>query len=512
MVTILSPLSSGQEGRPIQSSQKCVHESKDIKAQSTMLAVLSFILAGLSIALLVLMTPLTFAIAVPAVVILAVASLVCLVISCQLCVHKCNKIELNSTSSPERTLIENIEPQNLEINDEDEDEEFFLAPEWPLSEHSYTLDFRALYESNVFTTQPRVNFPESFSQNIAAKLSSAMNGLSTIIERHIQHEPVITSKEIGSLFFSTIHRWRSTPASCVAFDFRDLFSEPESGIAWLCFALKTPSAFNNFSKFLAKAKSWFYLQTIQQERFYCPIGFGVLVNCFLTGWIFPSEKSKITCLQAIDELPISQGEKVHLTELLDSGDVINALVSSYRYQNLPWESNENEFLDARCDLWSPSMYRQHFLPYHPSADQNCNNHIVDAVRMFSSSCASTWLYQLSAGKRFKALHEHIRNVWNTHFEFLATGPGALSTIITVFSELYKDASLQEKIKNLLPHGLSSGLEKFLSNLFLGAQTTGILTEEHVASLGEALACSPTIVQTMIQERLLAPTLLGKALA
>lgn len=553
MLTSLQLISS--EGSFPQQMRSC---PKIAKAQSVALTILGLVLISFSIVQLSLLTPLTYAIGLAIAATLALTSLLCFVLAFLSCMRKEPK-KLDEATLPDDTasletipsfsddkeswlptFISKPDPSSIPIEKTEDDETLSFitvstpTPTPPISRQpsedlvedfelvepmggvgrslikylNPSINISQLYESKFFSSAKKIECSLDFMKLIQQSVADVFSGVATLYARCLEDKDVISLSEVGTLFLHKIHHWKTNPLSKIITGAQSLFSSSTSGTAWLCAALRQPKLFEELSYCLSCITTWHVEKLDAGLSMQGLLSCGSLMNSFLCGWTMPTSMARANVLLALNNLSLPPKDCREIVEALDSGNVLGALVMAYRSQNLPFSTNENTLAQDGFSLWSPRYYCSTF---EAQANPECLLQVTQVTKQFSAACPSSLLSLLSSGKNLSILQTAFNGVWNAHADFIITAPGTLSVLIAVLSEAYKNPDLQRKLKSLLPSGTAAPLGNFLSCLFLGAQTTGLLTEEHLLALSESLLCPVSAVQTMINEQILIPTLLEKML-
>lgn len=462
------------------------HSKKSASICSTALTIAGLILGGLSIVQLILATPLTLASSIITVVALAVTALLCLVAAC---VIRCK--------APKKELVK---PEVHEIK---------IQPQTqaPVAKAKYLkpgLNLRQAYNEGVFKTPTNVPFTVGFSLEMTEKFSRALRSLNEVLIRVIRHEDIAPQEEIGPLFLSKMHQPKTSSLSNLIFNAQEVLSAPLSGSAWLCHSFVNPAGFRDFAKCLSSlTKLLTSTSSIQSKS---PsrevVAMGTLLNCFLCGWALPTQEAALEVLSSLSLLPVSQDKKEDILKELDAGNILGALLLAYRYQNVQVkEIEELDFLEDPYTLWSPAERRKEApLP----VDDSCLARVRDSVHAFASTCPTSL-------DNFLELRTQLKDIYAGHSNFITSCPGALSATIATLVALHDEPVLQEKLRLALPVELVESVERTLSFVLLGSLTTGIMTEEHLALIGEALGCGSEVAEVMVKNKSAVTILLEKML-
>lgn len=340
----------------------------------------------------------------------------------------------------------------------------------------------------------------------------------------------VTTGEILSMFTPPIFGRDNHPVLSITYSGKDAFSSEIYGAFWLHDALKDPEKLEKLLDVIRVLKMSNLSLRTQEEQLVAYTASLVTFNVLLSGWCLCNQNLASNIVGSVQALRISEEDKMMVLEMLNSGNVLGALVFVHGDRNpevkalmrindldpegnpLPDPQNAINILYEHIDPYSARAITIMGDLAETSSEQD-ETLVKEAQRIFEKLGAS--LPMTAAG-----LGYDIWNRGNTDLnaasleasQFLMNNPPASTSKMFSFLRAVRGApKLQSRLKNYLPYAGKEAIGALLSTLILGGYSLGLFTYRQIDGLCSALGISERELIRSILSKKIAGEILPKLL-
>ncbi|SYX08983.1 hypothetical protein C834K_0525 [Chlamydia poikilotherma] len=416
-----------------------------------------------------------------------------------------------------------------------------IVPE-PVAGPSVEMDVDSLFQSNLLrlldlaeggTIYPGIDKHPKYQkehQNACKIFSNFCGGVARLLDKMRKGEVPITHGEILSMFTPPIFGRDSHSILCITCNGKNAFSSDFSGAFWLHNAFKdskhTKGLFD-IVRILKKSNQLMENVEDQQTAYTATL---VSLNVLLSGWCLCNQSLAANIVGSVQALRRSEEDKRIILEMLNSGNVLGALVFTHGDRNpdikaimrindldlegepLPNPQNALEILYEHIDPYNVRAITVMGDLAETSSEQN-ENLIRQSRSIFEKLGES--LPTTAAGLGYdiwKRSNVNLNARYNETRRFLAEHPATSTSMIFSFLRAIRGApKLQSRIKNYLPYAGKEAVGSLLSTLILGGYSLGLFTYRQIEGLCNALEISERDLIRLIVSRKIAETILPRLL-
>ncbi|MEF9519991.1 hypothetical protein SBV45_04240 [Chlamydia crocodili] len=416
-----------------------------------------------------------------------------------------------------------------------------VVPE-PVAGPSVEMDVDSLFQSNLLrlldlaeegTIYPGIDTHSKYEKehrNACKVFSNFCGGVSRFWDKVRRGEPPVTNGEILSMFTLPIFGRDSHPILCITYNGKDAFSSDLLGAFWLHDAFKDPKCSEklfDIIRILKKSNQLIESVEDQQTAYTAAL---VSLNVLLSGWCLCNQSLAANIVGSVQALRRSEEDKMIILEMLNSGNILGALVFIHGDRNpdikaimrindldsegepLPNPQNAIEILYENIDPYSVRAITIVGDLAETSQEQG-ENLIRESRSMFEKLSESLPITAAGLGYDiWNGGNDNLNRAYEEVTMFLADHPPTSTSMMFSFLRAVRGApKLQSRVKNYLPYAGKEAVGSLLSTLILGGYSLGLFTYRQIDCLRDALGISERDLIRLILSRKIAGTILPRLL-
>ncbi|QVE49041.1 hypothetical protein SBV42_04620 [Chlamydia crocodili] len=416
-----------------------------------------------------------------------------------------------------------------------------IVPE-PVAGPSVEMDVDSLFQSNLLRlldlaeeggTYPGIDKHPKYKknhQNACKLFSNFCKAVARVSDKVRKGEIPVTNGELLSMFVPPMFGRDNHSILSITCNGADVFSNDLYGAFWLHDALEDPKqseALFDIIRVLKKSNQLIENVEDQQTAYTASL---VSLNVLLSGWCLCNQGLAANIVGSIQALRRSEEDKMMILEMLNSGNILGALVFIHgdrnpdikaimRINDLDLEGqplldpqNAFEILYENIDPYSVRAVTVvgDLAEENQERDSNLvreSQHIFDRFGESLPMTAAGLGYDIWNGgnENLNARYDEIAN-------FLAEHPLTSTSMIFSFLQAVRGApKLQSRVKNYLPYSGKEAIGFLLSTLILGGYSLGLFTYRQIDGLCQAIGISERDLIRLILSRKIAGAILPKLL-
>ncbi|QEM73850.1 hypothetical protein DZK34_02585 [Chlamydia abortus] len=303
-----------------------------------------------------------------------------------------------------------------------------------------------------------------------------------------------------------------------------VFSNDLWGAFWLHDTLINPQNADNLFALIR------LLKTINQESAYTASL--VSLNVLLSGWCLCNPNLATNIVGSVEKLPLSQQDKILILEMLNSGNIIGALVFVHG-RNHPNIQSIMRIYDVTAHGRAiPNSQAAVDISYESIDPYNLRAITVmgDLAERDQSTQDSSLMRE--SQKIFEKLGDHLPSGISGLAYSLGTGPDpqlssafsetidflhqhpptSTSKIFCILQAIRSAPKVQTRLKDYLPYAGKTAIASAISTLILGGYSLGLFTYKQIDGLRSALGISERELLRLIESRKIAGAILPQLLS
>ncbi|BAE81280.1 hypothetical protein [Chlamydia felis Fe/C-56] len=355
--------------------------------------------------------------------------------------------------------------------------------------------------------------------------SNLCQGIFNIYPKLKKGENPLTTKEMSLLVTPILCRNKNNhPVFRITCNAKAIFSSPTWGAFWLHDSLNNPGNLEDLFRIIHVLKQSNQNIEDPENRRKAYTATLISINILLSGWCLCNQNLAENIVGSIQVLPVSNEIKMLVCEMLNSGNVLGALVLLHGNKNPEIKSIMCiDDVDAGdSSQRGPDMLFEAIDPYSVRAitvigdlaergQTGDEDLAVQARRILNQlgdqlpgNLLGLAAYLFQKGDAGKTLAETL--------EFFAEHPPTSTSMIFSFLQAIREApKLQSCVKTYLPYAGKEAVGSILSTLILGGYTLGLFTYKQIDGLCGTLGISDRELIRLIQSGKIAETILPNLL-
>ncbi|MEF9497145.1 CT214 family putative inclusion membrane protein [Chlamydia sp. 04-14] len=416
-----------------------------------------------------------------------------------------------------------------------------IVPE-PVAGPSEEMDVDALFQSNLLRlldlaegggSYPSIDKHPQYKknhQNACKLFSNFCKGVARFWDKVRLKQIPATNGELLSMFVPPIFGRDNHPILSITCNGEDVFSSEIYGAFWLHDALKDPKQSETlFDIIRVLKKSNQSIEDVRDKQTAYTASL-ISLNVLLSGWCLCNQSLAANIVGSVQSLGRSQEDEMMIFEMLNSGNILGALVFIHgdRNPNMKAIMRINDLDSQGRPLPDPQnaidILYENIDPYSVRAItvvgdlagedlERDNNLIRESQRIFERLGESLPVTATGLGYDiWNGGNEDLNARYDETKQFLSEHPPTSTSMIFSFLRAVRGApKLQSRIEKYLPYSGKKAAGFLLSTLILGGYFLGLFTYRQIDGLCEAIGISERDLMRLILSRKIAGAILPKLL-